>query len=347
MGTALTNGSVLAGTRDAIALIDTARRALAEAKSIPEVKDVLDKAKAVEKYLRQRDLGTEASQDAAELTLRAERRLGELLSELPREQGKRTDRTSLPNGTKLQATGIKPVQAHGFQRVAAIPEALFEEHVRGVRSRGQWPTTAGTVRLATELRRQRHRDQNRELVNATAPVEIAVAATVPTVVLDPPWDYADEGNADPFGRGLPTYATMTMDQIADLPVAHLAQPNAHLYLWVTNRSLPKGLALLERWGFRYVTCLTWHKSRFGMGTYFRGQSEHVLFGVRGSMPLLRKDAGTVFSGERPGRHSAKPDEFYRLVETCSPGPWLEMFARKLRQGWVSWGAEVTEAALGA
>jgi N6-adenosine-specific RNA methylase IME4 len=151
-------------------------------------------------------------------------------------------------------------------------------------------------------------------------------------------------DADPFGRGLPTYATMTIGQIADLPVANLAQPNAHLYLWVTNRSLPNGFALLERWGFRYVTCLTWHKSRFGMGNYFRGQSEHVLFGVRGSMPLLRKDVGTVFTGERPGRHSAKPDEFYQLVETCSPGPWLELFARKPRRGWVSWGAEVTTAA---
>jgi N6-adenosine-specific RNA methylase IME4 len=111
-----------------------------------------------------------------------------------------------------------------------------------------------------------------------------------------------------------------------------------------GRLLPKGFALLERWGFRCVTKLTWCKPHFGMGNYFRGSTEDVLFGVKGSLPLLRHDVGTWFAADRDREHSAKPEEFYRLVETCSPGPWLEMFARRPRKGWVSWGAEVTEAA---
>ena len=158
-------------------------------------------------------------------------------------------------------------------------------------------------------------------------------------MIDPPWDYGDEQDVDQFGRGLPTYATMSLDEIAALPVAELADVDCHLYLWITNRSLPKGFQLLKQWGFRYVTCLTWCKPSFGMGNYFRGQTEHILFGVRGSQMLKRQDVGTWFQWPRGQSHSSKPDEFIALVESCSPGPYIEMFARGQRAGWVSWGAE--------
>ena len=124
-----------------------------------------------------------------------------------------------------------------------------------------------------------------------------------------------------------------------LPVGEKAGKNCHLYLWITNRSLPKGFALMEAWGFRYVVCLTWCKPSPGMGNYFRGGTEHVLFGVKGSLPLLRKDVGTWFAADRGKKHSAKPAAFFELVESCSPGPWLEMFARGGRPGWAVWGAE--------
>jgi N6-adenosine-specific RNA methylase IME4 len=97
---------------------------------------------------------------------------------------------------------------------------------------------------------------------------------------------------------------------------------------------------LEAWGFRYVTCLTWCKPSIGMGNYFRDSTEHILFGVRGSLALLEKNVGTWFSAERQGKHSTKPEEFYQLVEKCSPGPWLEVFSRKGRPGWTQWGAEI-------
>jgi N6-adenosine-specific RNA methylase IME4 len=191
-----------------------------------------------------------------------------------------------------------------------------------------------------EQEREAKREANRELVESTAPIAAAPNVRYPVIVLDPPWDWGDEGDVDQFGRARPTYDTMPFSDILALPVADLAEKNAHIYLWITNRSLPKGFQLLEAWGFRYITALTWCKPHFGMGNYFRGSTEHVLFGVRGSLPLLRKDTGTWFSAPRPGRHSAKPDEFYTLVESCSPGPWLEMFARERRAGWAAWGAEV-------
>lgn len=140
-----------------------------------------------------------------------------------------------------------------------------------------------------------------------------------TIVVDPPWDFGDEGDIDQFGRGRPDYATLSIDQLQKLPVGERATRDAHIYLWITNRSLPKGFALLNAWGFPYVTALTWTKPSIGMGNYFRGSTEHVVFGVRGSLGLLRKDVGTWFAAPRPGGHSSKPPQFYALVESRSPG----------------------------
>lgn len=196
-------------------------------------------------------------------------------------------------------------------------------------------------RAAKEAKRDQARGQNRELVKG-APRLATVAERFSAIVLDPPWDWGDEGDADQLGRARPTYATMPFEDIAAQPIDKIAHDNAHLYLWITNRSLPKGFDLLNRWGFRYVTTLTWVKPSFGMGNYFRGSTEHVLFGVRGSLPLLRNDLGTHFHAPRPPRHSQKPEEFYTVVESCSPGPWLEWPARRYRDGWVVSGAEVAQ-----
>jgi N6-adenosine-specific RNA methylase IME4 len=194
-------------------------------------------------------------------------------------------------------------------------------------------------RAAKEAERQARRDENAKLVAAT-PDPLMSGARFATIMLDPPWDWGDEGDQDQFGRARPTYATMPYEEILQLPVPILADKDCHLYLWITNRSLPKGFSLIERWGFRYVTCVTWAKPHFGMGNYFRGQTEHVLFGVKGSQPLKRADVGTLFPAPRgPLGHSSKPAQFYDLVESCSPGPYLEMFARSGRESWIPWGAE--------
>ncbi len=231
---------------------------------------------------------------------------------------------------------INPHYVSDAKKLKAAAPDLYD----AVRAGEQTITEA--KRELKERGREQVREQNRALVEAAPPAitVLAQAEHYQTIVLDPPWDWGDEGDVDQFGRARPTYATMPLDDVAALPVADLAADNAHIYLWITNRSLPKGFALLERWGFRYVTALTWVKPSFGMGNYFRGSTEHVLFGVRGSLALLRQDAPTHFLAPRPGEHSAKPDAFYGLVESCSPGPWLEMFSRKARNGWVAWGAEV-------
>lgn len=168
------------------------------------------------------------------------------------------------------------------------------------------------------------------------------------VYADPPWRFTNRtGKVAPEHRRLDRYDTMTAAEIAALPVADVVSANAHLYLWVPNALLPEGLAVMQGWGFRYVSNLVWAKRRKdggpdgrGVGFYFRNVTELILFGVRGSMRTLEPGRRQVNMIEtRKREHSRKPEEAYDLIEACSPGPYLEMFARYARPGWTSWGAE--------
>jgi N6-adenosine-specific RNA methylase IME4 len=169
-----------------------------------------------------------------------------------------------------------------------------------------------------------------------------------TVYADPPWRFTNRtGKVAPEHRRLDRYDTMSPEAIRTLPVAEVAAASAHLYLWVPNALLPQGLDVLAAWGFRYVSNLVWVKRRKdggpdgrGVGFYFRNVTELVLFGVRGSMRTLapgRRQVNLIESRKR--EHSRKPEEAYVLIEDCSPGPYLELFARYPRPGWESWGAE--------
>lgn len=238
-----------------------------------------------------------------------------------------------------KAAGVSHDTIH---KARVIAEKATEPVKEKLRSGGTTINAAYTEirRVEKEEKREAKRAKNAVLV-AEAPSIEAVSGVFSTIVIDPPWDWGDEGDCDQLGRARPTYQTLPMADLLALPVARLADDDCHLYLWITNRSLPKGFALLDAWGFRYVTCLTWCKPSFGMGNYFRGQSEHVLFGVRGSMAIKRKDVGTVLNAKRgPDGHSSKPEEFYAMVESCSHAPYVEMFARRQRPGWQIWGAEV-------
>lgn len=204
---------------------------------------------------------------------------------------------------------------------------------------GEKNITAVSRQKKEEVRETRRAENAQKVAGAVDP--LAVGAKFATIVIDPPWDWGDEGDVDQLGRARPTYSTMPFDKLMDLPVDKLADVDCHLYLWITNRSLPKGFDLISKWGFRFVTCLTWCKPSFGMGNYFRGSTEHILFAVKGSQQLKRKDVGTWFQAQRgPDGHSSKPDSAFKLIESCSPGPYLEMFARKNRDGWICWGGEI-------
>lgn len=175
-----------------------------------------------------------------------------------------------------------------------------------------------------------------------------------TVLADPPWQFMNRtGKMAPEYRRLHRYSTMTLPQICELPVQHLIADRAHLYLWVPNALLANGLEVMKAWGFTYKTNLVWYKVRKdngpdgrGVGFYFRNVTELVLFGVRGSFRTLapgRRQVNLLASRKR--EHSRKPEELYEIIEKCSPGPYLELFARHQRNNWVPWGDEIENSFL--
>jgi N6-adenosine-specific RNA methylase IME4 len=173
-----------------------------------------------------------------------------------------------------------------------------------------------------------------------------------TILADPPWRFANRtGKMAPEHVRLRRYETMSFDEIYALPVAAIAAPVAHLYLWCPNALLAEGMQTLRSWGFTYKTNIVWYKIRHdggpdrrGVGFYFRNVTELLLFGVRGNGSAAR----TLAAGRRQPNivstrkreHSRKPDEVYDIIESCSPGPYLELFARHAREGWEQWGNEV-------
>lgn len=176
----------------------------------------------------------------------------------------------------------------------------------------------------------------------------AIDAGWATILADPPWRFTNRtGKVAPEHRRLDRYSTMDLDAICSMPVKNIAAKNSHLYLWVPNALLPDGLRVMEAWGFRYISNIVWAKRRKdggpdgrGVGFYFRNVTELLLFGVRGSMRTLAPARSQVNMIEtRKREHSRKPDEQYSLIERCSPGPRLELFARHPPTGWASWGAE--------
>lgn len=173
-----------------------------------------------------------------------------------------------------------------------------------------------------------------------------------TVYADPPWRFSNRtGKMAPEYKRVRRYPTMSFDEIAELPVARIAKPSSHLYLWVPNALIAEGLDTMRRWGFQYKAQIIWYKvrkdggpDRRGVGFYFRNVTEVCLFGVRGkhvrTREAGRRQPNIIVS--QKGRHSEKPTEMYRIIEECSHGPYIELFARNIRSGWTSWGNEVVE-----
>jgi N6-adenosine-specific RNA methylase IME4 len=175
-----------------------------------------------------------------------------------------------------------------------------------------------------------------------------------TILADPPWQFVNRtGKIAPEHRRLSRYPTMSLDEIKALPVGHIVGEPSHLYLWIPNALLPEGLEVMAAWGFTYKSNLVWHKVRKdggpdgrGVGFYFRNTTELVLFGTRG------KDARTLAPGRsqvniirsQKREHSRKPDELYDIIQACSRGPFLELFARGAQKGWAAWGGQANKYA---
>lgn len=173
--------------------------------------------------------------------------------------------------------------------------------------------------------------------------------TFSTILMDPPWRFENRtGKMAPEHQRLNRYKTMSLDELAALPIRKISDDPSHLYLWCPNALLPDGLKLMEEWGFKYKSNIVWYKVRKdggpdgrGVGFYFRNVTELLLFGTRGRLRTLKPGrTQTNIIVSRKQEHSRKPEEAHRIIEACSPGPFVELFARERVKGWTTWGDQV-------
>jgi N6-adenosine-specific RNA methylase IME4 len=257
-------------------------------------------------------------------------RLPEPVDDLAREVAAYNARRSLE---ALRFVQQLPPEAH--ETLIAQLKAGTTAHLRGV--------------VADQEKAQRL-EANRQLVHhaAVGIADLSARSPFPTVVADPPW--ASQFERAFLNRGV-DYQTEDDEQIVarfvEADEMGVFAPNCHLYLWATDEAIYRGVGrtILERLGFRWIDFLTWDKQAIKAGYYYRQQTERLYFAVRGSQPLLRQDMRDLFSAPAPrdehgvAIHSAKPDAFYERVQECSPGPWVDLWGRKARPGWVCWGQD--------
>lgn len=329
----------------ALVRYDKARLAVRECSTIDEGKDIADKALALQHYARQHK-DPEMASWLAEIRLRAKRRIGELSADLERAAGANQH---FPNdgkkrkGEALRAAGLSTSEAHRCEQIATVPEEDFERVIAEKRQCGVEISADDVVRYVVKRRKQdapkarTEQLKDRQTVNDLT--ELAVRnAQFGTIYADPPWRY---GNQSTRGATGDHYIGMTTEEICALPIAALAAKDAHLHIWTTNAFLFDAKNVLEAWGFEYKSCYIWVKPQIGMGNYWRVSHEFLLLGIRGSAPFSDKSLRSW--GEFPRReHSAKPEEIRTLIQRASPGPRLELFARRTAPGWYSWGNEISK-----
>ena len=340
---------VAKGDTSDLALYTKACQALAEAKTVDEVKGIRDKASAMRVYAQQAK-NRQLEVDAAEIRMRAERRLGEMIRVQKETVGLATggEHGGKPSidGSRAEPSNKRPTLAEAgidkklsarAQKMAAVPEEKFEGML------GEWRDRVEkeNERVTTNLLREGERVQRDEKLEQPAIPEDRYSL----IYADPPWryDYAETKNREIENQ----YPTMDLDELCSLPAGELAADDCVLFLWTTSPKLEDSMRVIEAWGFRYRTCAVWDKERMGMGYYFRQQHEILLVATKGALgvPDPSTRVASVFRVRRDPKHSAKPVEVAQAIEAMYPeAKKIELFCRSPRAGWAVWGNQAHEAA---
>jgi N6-adenosine-specific RNA methylase IME4 len=320
--------------------VDAALHARASAKTPDELITLANQATALEVYARRAKLGMVAQNRCAELRLRAERKLGELLTTTPRLHGRPKsvpDENTLPS---LSDLGVRDRKlSHRAQRLAAIPQRDFDSWLRQAHHH-QFEITTRLLLTICEQRQAAARNRKRIIGGRVDDLmAFALNHKMGCIMVDPPL-------APNRGWALP-YMTMSFDELQKLPIRDLAAPDrCHLHVWTLPNEYMFALKpVIEDWGFRLVSSLAWVKpAALGRGNYWRMSHEILLTAVLANSSDRFDDQSLRSWIEAPrGRHSQKPDAVREMIERASPGPRLELFARKLMPGWFTWGHEISES----
>jgi len=341
---------------------DAACRALAAARSVDEVKDVRDVAMAMKLYARQAK-NKDLEADAYELRVRAERKLGEMIAAQKatvglakggqpyqrKSTGTAAEPVATPPAPTLAEAGIDKKLSSRAQKISAIPDAKFEEMVADGREEMQ---RAAEKRVVKEIKIAQARDTYNARAESGGRVDdlVALAASgkkFAVIYADPPWHELTWSERGSLRAPQARYDTMTVEEVAALPVQPLADKDSTLLLWTPCSQLPGAIDVIRAWGFEFKTVgFVWVKKNrggeglhTGMGRWTRSNSEICLLATSGDP--LRLDMGVHQVILAPvGEHSAKPEEAHARIERLLAGPYLEMFARAERPGWVTWGNEI-------
>jgi len=321
--------------------VDAALHALASANTPDELIQLSNQAAALQVYARRAKLGMAAQNRCAELRLRAERKLGELLTATPRLHGRPKSVPSENTLSSLSDLGVPDRKiSHRAQRIAALAAREFETYLREAHSAG-WEIT--TRHLLTICEQRQAAARNRKRIVGGRVDDLGAFARnhkMGCIMIDPPW---------PNGGWVLPYRTTTLDELQKLPIQNLASPDrCHLHVWtLPNEYIFALKPIIEGWGFRLVSSLAWVKpATLGRGNYWRISHEILLTAVLADRNDRFDDRSLRSWIEAPrGRHSEKPDAVREMIQRASPGPRLELFARKLMPGWFAWGHEIADSLL--
>ena len=309
-----------------------------KAQSFDELKEIRDQAEAARHYVKAAKLTTAMANRCAEIRIRAERKAGQMLRSAQLDKGGRPseNRSHDVTGFRLSDLDISKMQSSRWQKIANIPEDVIEQYFAEPENEEREVTAVGLAQFAARLNKP-------DGVDEPIPPR---DGKYRCIVIDPPWDIKKIEREERPNQGVSLdYPTMSLDEIADeslVPLRTHADDDCHLYLWVTHKYLPAGLDLMEAWGFRYQCLMTWRKNVGITPFSWMYDTEHVIFGRKGNLPLTQLGLRLSFDAATQG-HSVKPEVFYDRVREASPGPRIDMFARTERDGFEVWGNEVSDA----
>lgn len=323
---------------------EAAKRALAEAHRVDEVKDIRDKAAAMQEYARQAK-DVQMIEWATEIRLRAERRAGQLLKEMA-ERGEREDRgrrDQMSQAATLTDLGVSRTQSSRWQKLADLDDEDFEARA-AVAKRQAVSSVEATAAERAEEKKERRQERETDLG--------ARQSALPTskfgvILADPEWRFEPWSRETGMDRAADNhYPTSVTETIAERDVASIAADDCVLFLWATAPMLPQALTVMAAWGFDYRSQVVWSKDRIGTGYWFRNKHELLLVGVRGDIPAPAP--GTQFPSlidAAVGAHSAKPEAFLEMIEAYFPSlPKIELNRRGApRSGWAAWGYEAADS----
>lgn len=327
-----------------LANVQSARDLLAGATELPDIKRIRDKASALQQFARSAELGLEAQNFAALLKIEAERKAGELLlSSVPHKGGRKRSHDVT---VSLDDLGISKMQSHRWQRMSSVPEDQLTDLIDKCQSSSREITSNAVLKLAKKIEVRKSvpvSPSDAEGVTDSLDSLIEAGQTFKTIYADPPWQYDNQGTRAATSDH---YGTMTVDDIAELPVDLLAEDEALLFLWTTNGFLRQSFDVIDAWGFEFKSSMVWIKPQMGIGNYVRNSHELLLIANRGGMlPTEKRKNQMSWVQANRGKHSAKPKEFRRIIEELGVPNRLEMFGRSKVEGWVVFGNEIQKGLL--